>query len=252
MTMMLDHGLLRAMVALDRGLVVYRPPPKLNLIEWADQYRRVAAGTSASPGRWKTSAQPCAYGPMSAITDDDTHTISVMAGTQVVKTELLINAAGYYIHQDPSSILLVQPTQGAATTFSKERFATTVEATPALRNIIEAPKYRDSENTISHKAYPGGSIDFVGANSPTDLSSRPKRIILMDEIDKFPISAGAEGDPVKLGEERASTYVAINRAKFVRTCSPTVEGFSRIFANSRLLINESASLPAFTAAVIRF
>ena len=207
---------------------VLKPPPRLNLIEWADQFRFLAAKTTASPGRWKTSAQPCAYGPMAAVLRHDTHTVTVMAGTQIIKTEFLINAASYYIAQGPSAILFVQPTQSAAENFSKERFAPTVAATPQLRNIVETPKSRDSENTITHKDYPGGSLDFVGANSPTDLSSRPKRIILCDEIDKYPISAGTEGDPLKLAEERASTYKALGRAKFVRTCSPTIKGMSRI------------------------
>lgn len=205
-----------------------KPPPRLSLIEWAETYRRVASKTSASSGQWKTSSQPCAYGIMAAMTEADTHTVSVMAATQLVKTEFLINVAGYYIHQDPSSILLVQPTQGAAISFSKERFAPTVLVTPALRELVHPPKARDSENTLAHKSFPGGSLDFVGANSPTDLASRPKRIILCDEIDKYPPSAGAEGDPLKLAEERASTYKAIGRAKFARTCSPTVEGISRI------------------------
>src|ERR1039458_826600 len=44
-----------------------------------DQRRHVAARTSANPGRWKTKAQPCAYGPMAAITEPDTYTVSIMA-----------------------------------------------------------------------------------------------------------------------------------------------------------------------------
>lgn len=35
-------------------------PPRLNLVEWADRYRRVAQKTSAAPGRWKTRTQPIA------------------------------------------------------------------------------------------------------------------------------------------------------------------------------------------------
>ena len=150
---------------------------------------------------------------MAAALRHDTHTVSVMAGTQIIRTEVLINVASYFVAQDPSSILFVQPTQSAAENFSKERFAPTVAVTPQLRDLVETPRSRDSENTITHKDYPGGSLDFVGANSPTDLSSRPKRIILCDEIDKYPISAGSEGDPLKLAEERASTYKALGRAK---------------------------------------
>lgn len=165
---------------------------------------------------------------MEAVTSADTHTITIMAGTQVLKTEFLINVASYYVAQDPAAILFVQPTQGVAEDFSKERFAPTVEITPQLRELVDPPRARNSFNTITHKEFPGGSLDFVGANSPTDLASRPKRVILCDEIDKYPVSAGSEGDPLKLAEERASTYRALGRAKFVRTCSPTIKGLSRI------------------------
>ena len=132
----------------------------------------VSAKTSASPGRWQTRSQPVAYGPFRAVTDADTHTITLMAGTQVVKTEMDINTAAYFIAHDPSPILFVQPTQGAALNFSKERFEPTIEVTPALREAIEPFALR---NTITHKEYQGGSIDFVGANSPMDLASRAKR-----------------------------------------------------------------------------
>ncbi|KWV59727.1 hypothetical protein AS156_30570 [Bradyrhizobium macuxiense] len=164
---------------------------------------------------------------MLAVTSDDTHAITVMAGTQLVKTELLINAALYYCEHEPTAVLLVQPTQNAAESFSKERLAPSIEASPVLRELFETGAHNDA-NTITAKHGPGFSLHLVGANSPTDLASRPKRVILCDEIDKYPVSAGAEGDPLKLAEERASTYKAVGRAKFVRTCSPTVKNESRI------------------------
>ncbi|MCS3689084.1 phage terminase large subunit family protein [Bradyrhizobium elkanii] len=204
-----------------------RAPEKLNLVEWSDRYRHIPAKVSASPGTWRTAAQPLAYGPMLAVSDDSTHTVTIMSGTQVLKTELLINAAMYYAHHEPASVLLVQPTQSSAESFSKERLAPSIEASPALRDLFAIGAH-DETNTITAKQYPGGALNIVGANSPTDLASRPKRVILCDEIDKYPVSAGAEGDPLKLAEERASTYAAIGRAKFVRTCSPTVKGESRI------------------------
>ncbi|GGC70720.1 phage terminase large subunit family protein [Chelatococcus reniformis] len=205
-----------------------KPPPDLDLVEWADEFRHIASKNSATPGKWKTSSQPCAFGPMRAVTDPEVHTVTVMAATQVVKSELALNAAFYFIHQDPSPILFVQPSQGAAAAFSKERFTTSVSVSPVLRKLLPPSRKRDSENTIVSKSFPGGGIDFVGSNSPTDLSSRPKRIIVCDEIDKYPASAGDEGDPLGLAEERASTYHAVGRAKFIRVCSPTNEETSRI------------------------
>lgn len=162
---------------------------------------------------------------MLAVTEPDTHTITIKAGTQIVKSEFLVNVACYFIHQDPASILFVQPKQDLAEDFSKERFGPTREATPVIQALIPDAKSRDSGVTITHKEYPGGTMDFVGANSPTDLASRPKRIVLSDEIDKYPPSAGPEGDPLSLAEERCSTFW--NRKK-IRCCSPTIKGFSRI------------------------
>lgn len=196
------------------------------MVEWADAYRVIARQNSANPGPWKTSRVPIAYGPMLAITERDTQIITLVACTQIVKSEFLQNVAGYFIHQDPASILFVQPTQKLAESFSKERFSPTRDATPALRELIPDAKSRDSGVTITHKEYPGGTLDFVGANSPVDLASRPKRIVLSDEIDLYPADAGGMGDPLALAEERSSTFK--KRRKNVRVCSPSDEATSRI------------------------
>ena len=97
--------------------------------------------------------------------------------------------------------------------------------TPALRGKIEDPRSRDSNNTVKHKAFAGGHLSIAGANSPAGLASRPIRIILADEIDRYPQSAGSEGDPVSLGTKRTRTFW--NR-KIVMVSSPTVKHISRI------------------------
>lgn len=204
-----------------------RPPPRLTLPEWSDEYRIIAKQNSANPGEWRTSRVPIAYGPMLAVNEPDTQVISMMACTQIIKSEFLINTAGYFIHQDPASILFVQPTQKLAEAFSKERFGPTRDATPVLRELIPDAKSRDAGVTITHKEYPGGTLDFVGANSPVDLASRPKRITLADEIDLYPADAGGMGDPLALAEERSSTFK--KRRKNIRVCSPSEELTSRIY-----------------------
>lgn len=54
--------------------------------------------------------------------------------------------------------------------------------------------------------FPGGYVRFVGANSPSGLASRPIRITLLDEVDRFPESAKDEGNPVSLAEMRTLTF----------------------------------------------
>ncbi len=165
---------------------------------------------------------------MLAVTDPEVHTVTVMAGTQILKTELLTNTALYFMHQDPSSILFVQPSQELAEAFAKERLDPAISASPALRALIKTPRAGQNANTITHKEAPGSQLNLVGAYSPGDLASRPCGVVLGDELDKWPASAGKEGDGLKLAEERASTYRDVGRATFVRACSPTVKGQSRI------------------------
>ena len=49
--------------------------------------------------------------------------------------------------------------------------------------------------------------------------------MLADEVDRYPHSAGTEGDPVSLARKRSATF--FNR-KLVLTSTPTVKGASRI------------------------
>lgn len=52
------------------------------------------------------------------------------------------------------------------------------------------------------KIFPGGFITIAGANSPTGLRSHTIRILLADEIDAYPASAGKEGDPLLLASKK--------------------------------------------------
>jgi phage terminase large subunit GpA-like protein len=177
------------------------------------------------PGRWKTSRIEAARGPMLAVTDPTVKKITVMGPTQLLKTELINNIVGYFIHQDPSPMIVMQPTVSIADTWSKDRLDKMIRDTPVLNELVKSKKSRDSDNTILHKSFPGGHITIVGSNSPSELASRPVRITLRDEVDKYPDSAGDEGDPSSLIIERSATFW---NSLDVGVCSPTVKGRSKI------------------------
>ena len=151
-----------------------------------------------------------------------------MAGAQLGKSEALLNIIGYHIEHDPSPILLMQPTVEMAQSFSKDRITSgLLNTTPSIKGKVKDPRARDSGNTTLHKTFPGGAISLVGANSPAGLASRPIRVVLCDEVDRYPLSAGEEGDPVALATKRAMTFW--NR-KIVLVSTPTEKGASRIEA----------------------
>ena len=171
----------------------FAPPPDLTVSEWADLERRLSSEASAEPGRWRTDRTPYMREIMDALTDPGVERIVIMSSAQVGKTELLLNALGYFVDYDPSPMLLLQPTLEMAQTFSKDRLAPMCRDTPALKSKIQDAKSRSSGNTMLHKTFPGGHITMAGANSPASLASRPVRNVLADEVDRYPVSAGVRG-----------------------------------------------------------
>ena len=162
---------------------------------------------------------------MDAYSDPRIHTIVCMKSAQVGWTEIINNVVGYVIDQNPGPMLLIQPTLEMAQTWSKDRLAPMLRDTKRLQNKVKDPRSRDSGNTMLHKTFPGGHITMAGANSPASLASRPIRDVLCDEVDRYPPSAGSEGDPINLAKKRTTTFY--NR-KILIGSTPTIKGHSRI------------------------
>ena len=198
-------------------------PPKQTISEWADANRKLSSESSAEPGDWNTSRAEYQRGIMDAISDINCAEVTIVASSQVGKTEMINNAVGYYIDKDPCPILLLQPNLDVAKSWSTDRLAPMLRDTPCLQGKVSDSK--DSGNTVLHKSFPGGHITMAGANSAASLASRPIRVVMLDEIDRYPLSAGKEGDPVKLAIKRTTTFW--NR-KIVKCSTPTIAGMSKI------------------------
>lgn len=205
-----------------------KPRSRMTGSDWADHYRVIPAGTSPEPGEWRTSRTPYLREPMDAATDKRTETVVLMCSSQLGKSEALLNILGYYADQEPAPQLMLQPTVEMAEAFSKERITPMFTASPGLAGKLEEGKEgrgssRKSSTTIRMKHYPGGYLALVGANSPAGLASRPIRILLCDEVDRY--SATKEGDPLKLAIQRTQNFA--NR-KITIVSTPTIKGASKI------------------------
>ena len=200
-----------------------RPPRRQTVSEWADENRVLVSESSSAPGRWRT--QDYQKEIMDAFTDSAVQRIVLMWGAQVGKTEIMLNCMMYSIAIDPGPIAYVNATTLFSEDFSKRRFAPAVRVCEPCANLIADVRSRDSSNTITMKTFPGGSAAFLGASSPVELAGRPIRYVFGDEIDRWPRSAGTEGDPIKLIERRAETF---RGRKLIYVSTPTVKGDSRI------------------------
>ena len=204
---------------------IWKSPPNLKISDWSDKYRNLSPESSAESGKWRTDRAEYQRGIMDAFNDPNIERIIVMSSSQVGKTELILNAIGYYVDQDASPILIVMPTLSMGQSFSKDRLSSMIRDTDKLKNCIKDAKSRDSGNTTMHKKFAGGHLSIVGSNSPSGLSSRPIRILLMDEVDRYETSAGSEGSPVALAIARTKTFW--NR-KIYMCSTPTIKGLSVI------------------------
>lgn len=211
------------------SMLRWRPPPKRTLSEWADEHFRLSAESAAEPGRWHTL--PYQRAIMDAITDPTVSQISLMKSARVGYTLLVSAAVGYFIHQSPCSILLVQPTVDDAKGFSKDTIAPMLRDVPVLAEIVfddedggpKGPK--DSGNTILAKRFPGGVLQLIGANSGSGFRRVSRKVVIFDEVDAYPPSAGNDGDPIKLGIKRAEYFWD---RKIIAGSTPLVAGSSRI------------------------
>ena len=212
-----------------RAMEAWRPPARLSLSDWAERHFVLSSETAAEPGRWHTL--PYQHGILDAITDPDITQVTVMKSARVGYTLCMSAAIGYFIHYDPTSILVVQPTVEDAKNFSKETIAPMLRDVPVLARVVfrdledrgKGPK--DSTSTLTHKAFPGGVLSLVGANSGTGFRRVSRRVVMFDEVDAYPPSAGSEGDPIALGMKRSEYFW--NR-KILAGSTPLIAGSSRI------------------------
>lgn len=224
-----------------RWLEVLLPPSEMTLSEWADAKRMLSSESSAEPGAWVTAKAPYEKEIMDAISDPTVAKVVVQKAAQLGLTDAaILNPIGYHIDLDPCPILVVQPTIEMAEAFSNDRLAPMIRDTPCLREKVADPRARDSSNTLRRKSFRGGYVAMGGANSSASLSGRPVRVVLLDDVDRYPASAGTEGNPLQLAIARTSGFW--NR-KIVIVSSPGIKGTSHIEREMATSTNEHWYLP---------
>jgi len=180
---------------------LWAPPPEMTAAEWAEEYRYLSPESCPAPGKYHGAVTPYAKDVLDAFNDPNVERVVVMSSAQVGKSTILENVIGYFMAHDPCPIMVVLPTDEMLQSFSKERFAPMIRDTPALTPLVSDNKSKDGGNTISSKMFPGGHIAMVSARSAPQLQSRPRRIVLFDEVDRY-----EQGDPIGHGGMRTARY----------------------------------------------
>lgn len=195
---------------------------KLTSPQWAEQVRRMEGGR-----RYGFDFAPYQREMMETPYDPEVNITAFMMPSRTGKTETMMNIIGHAIGEDPRKILVMYPTNSAAEKWSKETLMTElVYSTQQLYDLIgDGEGRRKSGNTILHKIFPGGLLNAMGSNAPTELRRAKGNLLLADEIDAYEFTSSDEGDQLEILWMRGSEYPDTIK---IAASYPSIKGSSKI------------------------
>ncbi len=199
----------------------FAPPPVLKISEFADREIIVTSGPLAGT-RWQTDFAPYQRGIMDAFHEPGVQIVVVQGSSQWGKTACAVNVVAYHIAHDPCPILVVEPTvDPMARDFAKNRLDPLIAASPLLSDTVSKKRAKDASNTTLAKTFRGGALAIGGANSASSLASRAVRLLVLDEIDRYPPELPGEGSTIAIAIKRTQAYR--QRRRILLLSSPTIE-----------------------------
>lgn len=211
----------------DMHVVSFKGEPSIPVFRLPRKLQRLCSSSSVVRSRMVNSVVKVDPIPVRCISVDSPNSLFLATKALIPthNTKCLNILQAYHIHYDPCPMLVVQPTVDDAKGYSKDEIQPMLRDVPVLANVVAEAKSRDSSNTIEKKSFAGGTLTLVGANSARGFRRLTVRVVMFDEVDGYPPTAGQEGDQIQLGIKRTETFW--NR-KIVIGSTPTVENFSRI------------------------
>ena len=139
---------------------------------------------------------------MRAVHESDYETVVGVMGSQMGKTDSMLNIMGHRLDDNPVPILYIAPTKSFVESVMNPRYTAMVDGTESLR----LKKKRGKKSKTTQKEIAGVKVRFAWAGSATEMSGDPACKVFVDERDRMEDSVEGEGDPVTLADARHETY----------------------------------------------
>ena len=180
------------------------PRPGERYSTWADRSLVVTAGPRRGD-RWRCF--PWQAEPMD-LAGAGGKIVVLSCASQSGKTSVgLAVGAGRMLAGEP--VLFVQPNQHpAGTQFARERLEPLLTV-PPLCHVVHSERHGGlgkSSAVAFRTLTTGGSASLASAESPAQLAARGASTVILDEVARFPLSAGREGPPVSVAMERTTAW----------------------------------------------
>jgi phage terminase large subunit GpA-like protein len=120
-------------------------------------------------------------------------------------TTCLSSSIGADMLNDPTSVILLMPTDDDCTGVMVDDVDPVFNNSPTLSDLVNRKRRFDERNTLTQRKYPGGgSLKVLAARAPRNLRRHRARKLYCDEVDGMEITK--EGDPVALAENRTESF----------------------------------------------
>ena len=175
---------------------------------------------SDNHGQFRLAGREYCAEPLDDFANVDIADEVLIWGSQTGKTGLLMGGMAFAACCDPCGVLWVMPSMTLAQKFARQRWLPMLRASDPTRAMIPTGDRRHDFASMT-QILGAASFNFVGSNSPSNLSSMPCRRVVLDEVDKFDRGGREEADALNLAEQRTKDMLYPQRWK---TSTPTLEG----------------------------
>jgi phage terminase large subunit GpA-like protein len=197
---------------------VYRVPSKESVSEYCRSNLRFNEPNNSGP--FTTLGREYIIEPLDTWKDDAVKDLVLVFGSQSGKTGMIMGGVAWMIANFPSRALWVMPGKELAQSFSETRWQPMLRASPSLAGKIPTGAARHAFKKTQQMLDGGAIVGFIGSNSPSQLSSTPARMVVMDEVDKFKEGTSKEASAVNLAEQRTKSFA---NPKRIKTSTPTLD-----------------------------
>ncbi|GHF71107.1 phage terminase large subunit family protein [Seohaeicola zhoushanensis] len=201
------------------------PPPKPDITRWCEE-NIVFDERSPMPGPFRIDRFPFLREIHEVLSPEHpAREVTIRGSAQWGKTVSIVNpVVGAWHEFGPLDSLVVHPTTSAATEWVDNKWLPMRRQAPSLKRIFgdgrgDNKDAKFNQETLSRN----GSLKVASAGSPDDLAGTTRRLVVMDDVAKFEMTA--KGDPEALAESRASGF---EDAKLLRVSTSQIKGTCRI------------------------
>ena len=182
----------------------YAPKEHLLPSRWAEKNVLVSEG-NARPGKISFREFPFQQGILDTCVDPQINRVTVQSAAQVGKTLTALCLMGYHTVHEPSSQILMQPSQSDLKKFLEGKFDPMVAGNALLEKSYAKPRGREGANNSIMKVFAGGILYFAWSGSPNTMRGISAPIVICDEAEAYEATI-SEGHPVNLLRQRSETF----------------------------------------------